>query len=157
MQKPVLYGAAAAIVGSALVLVVANTNKNKEIKKRRRIWSRKTRAKQRARRMIESTFEILANRFRALLTPINLAPEKVEIITLCCVVLHNFLVVENQMAYCDSSANGLNTAESLQLIARHGGNRNSTDARKIRDEFKDFFNSSGVRDWQYEQVNRNNM
>lgn len=89
--------------------------------------------------MIESTFGILAKRFRVLLTPINLASEKVEIITLCCVVLHNFLVVENQVAYCDSPANDPNTAESLQQIARHGGNRNSTDARKIRDEFKEFF------------------
>ncbi|KAF2901209.1 hypothetical protein ILUMI_04976 [Ignelater luminosus] len=43
----------------------------------------------RSRRMIESSFGILANRFRIFLAPINLPVEKVEIITLACVALHN--------------------------------------------------------------------
>ncbi|KAF2889365.1 hypothetical protein ILUMI_16808, partial [Ignelater luminosus] len=42
----------------------------------------------RARRMIESSFGILANRFRIFLAPINLPVENVEIITLACIALH---------------------------------------------------------------------
>ncbi|CAH1380016.1 unnamed protein product, partial [Tenebrio molitor] len=41
--------------------------------------------------MIESSFGILANRFRVLLNPIHLNPVKVEIMTLACLALHNFL------------------------------------------------------------------
>ena len=44
----------------------------------------------RDRRVVENAFGILANRFRVFITPINLAPEKVEIITLACCILHNF-------------------------------------------------------------------
>ena len=45
----------------------------------------------RARRVVENAFGILAHRFRVLMTPINLAPEKVEIIVFTCCVLHNYL------------------------------------------------------------------
>lgn len=37
----------------------------------------------RARRVVENAFGNLSNRFRVLLTPINLSPDKVEIITFC--------------------------------------------------------------------------
>ena len=45
----------------------------------------------RARRVVENAFGILANRFRIFMTPIGLAPEKVESITMACCALHNFL------------------------------------------------------------------
>lgn len=40
----------------------------------------------RARRVVENAFGILANRFRVLLTTMNLSPDKVEIITLAAVI-----------------------------------------------------------------------
>ena len=43
------------------------------------------------RRIVENAFGILANRFRVFMTPIGLAPEKVETIVLACCSLHNFL------------------------------------------------------------------
>ncbi|KAK4879655.1 hypothetical protein RN001_007801 [Aquatica leii] len=43
-----------------------------------------------ARRMVENGFGILANRWRVLLTPIHLSPEKVELTTLACLALHSF-------------------------------------------------------------------
>ncbi|KAB0804600.1 hypothetical protein PPYR_01570, partial [Photinus pyralis] len=49
----------------------------------------------RARRVVENAFGILANRFRILLNTINLSPDKVELITLTCCVLHNFLLSKN--------------------------------------------------------------
>lgn len=40
---------------------------------------------------MENAFGILANRFRVFMTPIGLVPEKVEVITMACCTLHNFL------------------------------------------------------------------
>ena len=40
---------------------------------------------------MENAFGILSNRFRVFMTPMGLAPEKVEIITMACCSLHNFL------------------------------------------------------------------
>ena len=45
----------------------------------------------RARRIVENAFGILSNRFRVFMTPIALAPEKVEAIVMACCSLHNFL------------------------------------------------------------------
>ena len=45
----------------------------------------------RDRRVVETAFGILAHCFRVLMTPIDLAPEKVEIIVFICCVLHNYL------------------------------------------------------------------
>jgi hypothetical protein len=109
-----------------------------------------------ARQIVENAFGILANRFRVLLYPINLSPQKVEVITLCCVVLHNFLVTKNKIAYCavkpeDTAAN------HLQQVTAQSGNINSFSSREIRDEFKEFFIKTGAREWQENQVVQNNM
>lgn len=53
----------------------------------------------RARRVVENTFGILANRFRVLLTTINLQPKKATTITLACCYLHNFLKKRNPSVY----------------------------------------------------------
>lgn len=55
----------------------------------------------RVRRVIENAFGVMTNRFRILLTTINLAPNKVEDITLASCVLHNFLLVKNPKQYAD--------------------------------------------------------
>ncbi|KAB0802358.1 hypothetical protein PPYR_04544 [Photinus pyralis] len=109
----------------------------------------------RCRRIIESTFGILANRFRVLLTPINLKPKKVELITLACIALHNFLSKENHTSYTEIQEDGYC---QMQDIGRQGGNRSSALALRIRDEFKDFFNSEdGAVDFQHNAITRYNM
>jgi hypothetical protein len=45
----------------------------------------------RARRCVENAFGIMSNRFRALLNPICLSPEKVDVLVLACCALHNML------------------------------------------------------------------
>lgn len=47
----------------------------------------------RARKVIKNA--ILVNRFRVLLNPISLSIDKVELIILACVELHNLLTTEN--------------------------------------------------------------
>ena len=41
--------------------------------------------------IVENAFGILTNRFRVFMTPKGLVPEKVEVITMACCALHNFL------------------------------------------------------------------
>ena len=48
----------------------------------------------RARRTVESAFGILATRFRVLLKPMNLNPDKAQLVVQASVVLHNFLMTE---------------------------------------------------------------
>ena len=42
-------------------------------------------------RVVENAFGILANRFRVFITPMELVPEKIEVITMACCTLHSFL------------------------------------------------------------------
>lgn len=49
----------------------------------------------RGRRIVENSFGILANRFRILLSTIYLLVDTVQIITLACCALHNYLSREN--------------------------------------------------------------
>ena len=53
----------------------------------------------RARRIVENTFGILANRFRIFMSPIALDPKKVESIVMACCSLHNFLRKEAHRVY----------------------------------------------------------
>ncbi|XP_031335351.1 putative nuclease HARBI1 [Photinus pyralis] len=96
----------------------------------------------RARRIVENAFGILANRFRILLNTINLSPEKAEMITLTCCILHNHLASNNPFY--------TRTEEEchLESIASQGGSHSSREAINIRDKFCEYFNSVGRVEWQ---------
>ena len=53
----------------------------------------------RSRRIVENTFGILASRFRIFLSPMHLAPENSENVTLASCVLHNVLPEKAQAHY----------------------------------------------------------
>ncbi|KAK5648031.1 hypothetical protein RI129_002923 [Pyrocoelia pectoralis] len=109
----------------------------------------------RARRIIENAFGILCNRFRVLLNPINLSAAKVEIVTLACVALHNYLL-KDVIVHPDAVAEPLPT--NLTKVGIQGGNKSSLEARNIRDEFKAYFNSDqGKVDWQENSIERHNL
>lgn len=111
----------------------------------------------RARRIIESTFGILANRFRVLMNPIQLAPEKVETITLACTALQNFLASENWRAYIEINQKDQENS-NLKNIGPQGGNRAAGGALQVRQNFTNYFNSQlGSIDWENNAVARNNM
>lgn len=92
----------------------------------------------RERRIVESAFGILANRFRVLLGSINLSAPKVELIILTCVLLHNYLVTKNQNKYTELN----NNFEELRRIGRQAGNRSANTTREVREYFKKYFNSA---------------
>ncbi|XP_046145946.1 uncharacterized protein LOC123989267 [Osmia bicornis bicornis] len=111
----------------------------------------------RARRIVENVFGILSSKFRVFLKPIALSPKKVEIVTLTCIYLHNFLRrnsiarnyysppgtfdrdnLENDTILAGSwraEMENRNNFIDLQHIARRAHNQ----AHEIRKEFMQYF------------------
>jgi len=113
----------------------------------------------RARRVVENAFGILANRFRVLLRAIPLSVEKVEMITMTCCILHNFILIRKPIplatgAECSGSVE--NSDYTLRGV-RHQGATNATDAAKnIRHHLKVYFNTVYKVEWQDESVAKGN-
>lgn len=119
----------------------------------------------RARRIIENTFGILANRFRIFHTTINLQVQNIDKVVLACCALHNFLRRNCAHTYTsndvfdveDTTAGtitpGLQTDSDNLLNLQNGYNRNHTaEAKEVRNQFKIYFNNSGKVDWQHAMV-----
>ena len=125
----------------------------------------------RGRRVVENAFGILANRFRVFMTPMNLLPEKVEVITLACCVLHNLLRtrVTSQQVYMppgsvdteDTNTHTISQGEwqsapqptGLISLQQQGSNRHSSSAKQFRDMLCKYFNSEhGSVSWQWDMV-----
>ena len=123
----------------------------------------------RARRIVENAFGILANRFRVFMTPIGLAPEKVEAIVLACCSLHNFLISRSRTVYMppgsldteDSETHTLSSGDWRQEpnpqgwtpLERQGSNRYTNTAKEIREYLCDYFNSEkGSVPWQNNMI-----
>ena len=119
----------------------------------------------RARRQVENVFGICASRFRVFRRPIIAQVDTVVSITKAVVALHNYLMFGRKFGepnnYCpqgyaegdwrksDSSSNGL-----LPLTNVASPNY-SRDAREVREDFKNYFNSeAGSVGWQAERVQR---
>ncbi|XP_031338792.1 uncharacterized protein LOC116172405 [Photinus pyralis] len=102
----------------------------------------------RARRVIENSFGILANRFRILLNTINLNPDKVELITLTCCILHNFLLEKNPRYLEPSENTEDNIGKLKKLTDMQGGNRAASEALEARNLFSRFFVTNGAVPWQ---------
>ena len=111
----------------------------------------------RACRMVESTFNIIATRFRVLLKPMNLQPDKAQLVVQASVVLHNYLMKESPRVYTppgtlDEDQDGnvalgywrdeFNPAGTLHNISQQGSNHHSLSAREIQQEFAEYFVST---------------
>ena len=114
----------------------------------------------RARRAVENAFGIMANRFRILLSAINLNPQKVEKIVLACTALHNFLRREYHSFYTpagsldnenvvDGVVTGAWRDDDRQLLPLERLQRHPTnEAIEVRKEFMKYFNEEGAVPWQ---------
>lgn len=103
----------------------------------------------RARRVVENCFGILANRFRILLTCINLNPAKVEKIVLACCVLHNYLILKDRVNYIEIE--NVNYEKMGGLNVNQGANRCSELAVQVRDRYCHYFSNAGAVEWQDER------
>ena len=124
----------------------------------------------RARRISENLFGILANKWRVFQQPLNLSPQKACSITLCALVLHNFLRrsssknVYTPPGYVDSfDSQGqlvqghwrLETKNSLGVfsgIASQVGRKAPKNAKVIRENYTEYFMIEGSVEWQWENA-----
>jgi hypothetical protein len=118
----------------------------------------------RARRIVENAFGILASVFRVFRKPMLLQPNKVSIITMTCILLHNFLRrsktsstrytpqgtldVEIEGRAIPGSWREDQTEMSSFLPLTRIARKPSMEAKTIRDKFAEYFNTSGKIEWQ---------
>ena len=122
----------------------------------------------RARRVVENAFGILSNRFRVFMTPINLSPEKVEVITFACCALHNFLRSRKESSAIYMPPGSVDTENPITHVFEQGnwhegpipsglapikyqsGNMYSKTAKETRDLLSAYFCSKdGEISWQW--------
>lgn len=122
----------------------------------------------RARRVIENVFGIMSSRFRVLLHPIHLDPEKTKKVVLACSVLHNFLITTNKTFYapessfdhCDEMDNVITPGEwradvasaTMHPLEPQPVQGSLKDAKKIQQELMYYFTDEGAVSWQYERI-----
>ena len=114
----------------------------------------------------------MASRYRVLGRPIIAQVEKVVVITKAVVWLHNFLMSlsensNNNYNYCpdnyvdEETAEGIipgewrkdsENATGIHDPTHAGSNNYSKHSAMIRDEFKEYFNSEGAVEWQWDIV-----
>ena len=111
----------------------------------------------RARRCVEQAFGVMASRFRVLLSPICVGPDKVDAIILTCCTLHNMLRTLLPTGYTPQSDAGNATPRPTSsqgghqlLPARVAGRRSaSIRAKAYRDYLCEYFSSAeGAVPWQ---------
>lgn len=100
----------------------------------------------RARVVVENGFGILASRFGIFQIAIKLEPRKASIITMACCYLHNFLARESEQIYFSTSdANeGRSEENSLVQLQSTRVKNVTTEAKKIREKFCDYYNKEGT-------------
>ena len=133
-------------------------------RRRRRIFDYRL---SRARRLSENVFGILAARFGIFQTAIRLSPQNTTSATLACIALHNFMMSEQDSVFNTPSLTDRESLDTHAVVAgdwrqnantcftpltQGPGNRNTIDARLVRNELKDFVNDEGKVSWQEELV-----
>lgn len=121
----------------------------------------------RARRCIENTFGILSARFRVLRSPIQLDAAKTRKVTKACCALHNFLTYRSSNTYIPSNmpdrfaVDGSivegewrreTSLNNLLPLEQHAPRNISNSAKQIREEFEQYFMTTGAVPWQFKAL-----
>lgn len=108
----------------------------------------------RGRRMVESTFGIMASRFRLLRTTIELSEENVKLCVLAICALHNWLMCidENNENIGSSTYESNVPADDIPIASILNEQRTTNEAKEIRERLKSFFMNEGKVEWQNEMV-----
>ena len=123
----------------------------------------------RATRLVENLFGILANRWRVFYNAIALSPDFVADLALASLTLHNILRSgPSRQIYCPrglldeedpttgefipgSWRHDKSTHSMDPLIIPPSGHNFTTDAKHVRDTYKDYFVNEGAVSWQWEK------
>ena len=119
----------------------------------------------RARRQVENVFGICASRFHVLRKPIIAKVEVVISITKAVTALYNYLKSGRQLEECEEHCpagyaegerrNNDTETDGLVPLSNAGSNNYSSDAKQVRDNFRDYFVSpEGSVEWQWDAVTR---
>lgn len=120
----------------------------------------------RARRIVENVFGIMSARFRVLRQPSNLDEDKTRKVALAISALHNFLMTRSPRVYAPPGSfdrfdtNGSiipgewreNVTDTSMYPLESDTPYIADDAKKIRDEFAQYFVNEGEVSWQYQQI-----
>ncbi|XP_031349654.1 uncharacterized protein LOC116175602 isoform X1 [Photinus pyralis] len=113
----------------------------------------------RARRVVESSFGLLAGRWRIFRTPIIASSTTIKKIIQSTVCLHNFILMKNEADYNIRVTE--NTGDivmgNLCEINSTGSNTYSRNASTIREKFADYFSGLGAVEWQWEKALQNDF
>jgi len=111
----------------------------------------------RARRTTENTFGILCQSFRVFFTPINILPETIDDLVMAACIIHNLLRDERtnySTNYSNENDINMELPKNMMPFNAVGGN-SSNEAFRVRESFKNYFNSgAGSVSWQTKQVTR---
>ena len=79
----------------------------------------------------------------------QVSPEKTTTVPQAVLCLHNFLVEERDRSYnVTQASNPMEQQQQVLQPLQRGGNRNTDDARAVRENLKVFFNGPGTVPWQ---------
>lgn len=101
----------------------------------------------RARRIVENAFGLLSQHFRIFYTPINLKVSVTENLIACACILQN-LIIDERGVPSDIGELSNNELQSLPVYNDIEANSPQELKFKIRDTFKEYFNSVGSVSWQ---------
>ncbi|CAK1584748.1 unnamed protein product [Parnassius mnemosyne] len=111
----------------------------------------------RARVVVENTFGILVTKFRVFKKPFQLCPEKVSLITMTCILLHNYLRKSNTSLPIYTPPGTIDIYDNNDILTHpgtwrqelesnsavrdllHVPRRPASNAREIREEFTNYF------------------
>lgn len=103
----------------------------------------------RARRLVESAFGILSQKFEVFQKKIKMQPMHLDSMVLACTCLHNYIRENDELENLQLPSNSI-----LQNM-RSVDNQTTTNAMVIRDKFKSYFISEhGAVPWQNEMITR---
>ena len=121
----------------------------------------------RMRRIAENGFGILAHKWRVFRRPFSLEPEKVKVIAIAAITLHNWLrkesaygkvyvpadLVDHENVTTGEIIEGTwrndQPTESWLPLSLNKANNSTQEAKAIREEFKEYFYNEGCVFWQW--------
>lgn len=110
-----------------------------------------------SRVIVENTFGILASRFQIFKRPIELCPDKASVITMTCILLHNYLISSKTSSQIYSPQGTVDLYDDFDTLIRPGSwreevtsanaiqklpqipRRAAASANQVREEFKNYF------------------